>query len=214
MRKRIVVEMIVFLCLFLACGYDGQAQQIPRDQALKDNDAKIARNRSQAVHAFAVAGDTKMLAMMIDQDKTLVNSQDEKGVTPLFKAVSNDHFEAAKYLLDKGADVNIKASDLNNVTPLIAAAFCGVSGRVITLLLEHGADPYVRDNLPGSNRTPLEWAQYLINHPDKGPDGGNANWQPVIEVLEAWQKKNPSKVHQPLEQPQRPLGNEHDPLVK
>ena len=66
-----------------------------------------------------------------------INVSNGEGHTALFIAAQNGHHEAAKLLLDHGAEVN-QASNLGN-TPLDAAAYMGFL-KVAQLLLAHGAN--------------------------------------------------------------------------
>ena len=66
-----------------------------------------------------------------------INVSNGEGHTALFLAAQNGHHEAAKLLLDHGAEVN-QASNLGN-TPLDAAAYMGFL-KVAQLLLAHGAN--------------------------------------------------------------------------
>ena len=73
------------------------------------------------------------------------------GMTPLLFAARDGLLDAAKLLVEGGADVN--APDPNGITPLVMALTNGQI-TVARFLLEHGADPKRRDSW---GRTPL-WA--------------------------------------------------------
>jgi ankyrin repeat protein len=60
------------------------------------------------------------------------------GITPLLLASRDGHLDAAKLLVEVGADVNL--ADPNGMTPLLMALTNGQID-VATFLLEHGADP-------------------------------------------------------------------------
>ena len=92
------------------------------------------------------------------------------GWTPLHMAAARGQFEKARLLIEAGADVNRRKEIDGEETPLMEAAFVGHPATVI-LLLEHGADPSMRDTI--NDRTPLEIARYVAKGAD--PD--------VIEVL-------------------------------
>ena len=90
--------------------------------------------------------------------KADVNQVDANGITPLIAAITNNHVDVARFLIDHGAD--IKASDWYGRTPLWAAVetrnmdldngtFENSIDRepfleLIQVLLEQGADPNVR----------------------------------------------------------------------
>ena len=66
-----------------------------------------------------------------------VNAQDSRGRTSLMYAAGHGHFEMAKLLLDKGADVNAQGGDYGNA--LQAASEKGHKA-IVKLLLDKGAD--------------------------------------------------------------------------
>jgi cytochrome c len=86
--------------------------------------------------------------------------------SPLFYAIQYNHTDAARLLIERGADVN-KASTWG--TPIHEAAKRG-NAEIVRLLLEQGADPSVTAS---KGMTPLhsaaeggsvESAQYLLDH--------------------------------------------------
>jgi len=83
------------------------------------------------------------------------------GMTPLTCAAQRGRFDVVQWLLDNGADVNLK--DKNGHSPLFAAVRCPTGyGRaefcmkIIEIVLKRGADPNVPDLL---GDTPLMEAQ-------------------------------------------------------
>lgn len=83
--------------------------------------------------------------------------------TPLIWAAANARVEAARWLLDRGADVNRRATfggptHGEGVTALHLAAQDGHRA-VAELLVEHGADPSIEDELYHS--TPVGWATHF-----------------------------------------------------
>ncbi|MEM3364659.1 MAG: ankyrin repeat domain-containing protein [Candidatus Micrarchaeia archaeon] len=60
-----------------------------------------------------------------------INAQDEDGNTPLMHAASNLREDIARFLLENGADINIK-NKYNNTALKIAKGFC--SRKVIALI--------------------------------------------------------------------------------
>jgi uncharacterized protein len=78
------------------------------------------------------------------------------GFTGLHLAAFAGNVEAARALLEAGADPNaVSRASFAQVTPLGTAAFAG-SADVARVLLEHGADPSITG---GSEVTPLEVAR-------------------------------------------------------
>jgi ankyrin repeat protein len=62
---------------------------------------------------------------------------DGEGATPLHKAAFSGHYDAAKLLLENGADV--AKHDYEGCTPLHKAAYSGQS-KLVALLIENGAE--------------------------------------------------------------------------
>lgn len=71
-----------------------------------------------------------------------VNSQDERGHSPLLIAAYAGYAEAAELLLEKGADANL--TNAAGDTPLIGAAFGGHLA-IVMMLLRFGANPGLRN---------------------------------------------------------------------
>jgi len=93
-------------------------------------------NSAIVVGAFGVA--KQMLVMGMD-----INGQDKGGNTPLFMACMNGDPEFVKFLLDQGADPNIK--NKQESTAIIAAANeSDFFEELVPLLIEKGADVRVK----------------------------------------------------------------------
>ena len=90
-----------------------------------------------------------------------VNSNPYRG-TPLLWSIYSDSVYSAKWLIEQGADPNLKhdfggAEHGQGATAIHLAAQYG-SLKCLRLLLEKGADPYLTDNL--YNSTALDWAKH------------------------------------------------------
>lgn len=83
-----------------------------------------------------------------------INIKDRKDQTPLLLAVSENHTETVKMLLNAGADPNI--CNFRQVTPLIISSYRGNTA-ITKLLLDNNADPDLRDD---EGITPLMYAGY------------------------------------------------------
>lgn len=92
-------------------------------------------------------------------------SQDQQGIVnnAFVYACMHGHLEAAKLLLDKGAEINVIPGGFDYAgTGLHYAALNGHRA-MVDFLLEHGADRNIKDTKVGS--TPAGWADYG-GHPE------------------------------------------------
>jgi cytochrome c len=95
-------------------------------------------SQAAAIHDAAKKGDMAAITAALDAGAN-VNDPDAFA-TPLYYAVSRQHLDAAKLLIDRGADVNA-GSKIGG--PPLKAAIAKSKPELITLLLAHGADPNV-----------------------------------------------------------------------
>jgi ankyrin repeat protein len=106
----------------------------------------------------ALLGETETIRALLDGGAA-VDDADSKGRTALGLAVQAGHGEAARLLLDRGADVNGKTSNLVGGTPLMMAAMRG-DGDMVRLLIERGADVTAR------NRVGMSAVKIASRHPE------------------------------------------------
>jgi ankyrin repeat protein len=108
---------------------------------------------------------------LVEKDPQLVKAKNARQSTPLHVAVDVNNEPIARYLIEKGADLN--AVNGNNWTPL----FYAKEKEIAKLLVEKGADI----NLNASNGTALSWlllyrrkevAEYLLEKGVKLPEIG------------------------------------------
>ncbi|QDH15540.1 ankyrin repeat domain-containing protein [Oecophyllibacter saccharovorans] len=99
----------------------------------------------------ARSGDTELLGQFLDAGMP-VNSADSAGYTPLTVATYNNQLEAARLLLQRGADP--EALDNKGASALAGVAFKGLEP-VAELLIAHGAEV---DRPNHAGRTPLMFA--------------------------------------------------------
>ncbi len=108
----------------------------------------------EAFITAASTGKKKLLPVLLDKisDRSKISSDALLKATKLFKQKNDDGLnlneksEILMYLLDLGADVNIK--DQEGITPLIAVANKGVT-KFAKILLEKNADPNTTCRCPG-----------------------------------------------------------------
>ena len=99
------------------------------------------------VFEAAAVGRTERLGDLLDEDPSLANAWAEDGFQPLGLASFFGHVDAARFLVERGAEVNSASRNDFKVMPLHSAAATGdpdVRYELAKLLLEHGADPNAR----------------------------------------------------------------------
>jgi ankyrin repeat protein/ketosteroid isomerase-like protein len=101
----------------------------------------------------AMAGDHDTVERLLAADPELRGRAIERRPDLLVRAAEQDKLAAVALLIELGFDLNARA----RTTPLHEAAMRG-SLPVIRLLLEHGADPNIRDT--AYKATPAGWAEH------------------------------------------------------
>ena len=110
-------------------------------------DELLAGEPELDVFEAAAVGRTDRLLELLDTDPGLANAWAQDGFQPLGLATFFGQVEAARLLVDRGADVNSASRNDFKVAPLHSAvAEKDADARFVlaTLLLEHGADPSAR----------------------------------------------------------------------
>ncbi len=129
-------SVIILSCVSLMAVFISGCKSVSDEEALKsyviNRDFRGARN---------------VMKRMIASGADVNTTRTIEGIAPLHVAVVTDDIEFAKFLILKGADVNIKAD--NGFTPLNFAAASGYdySTKMIKLLLKNGANPNSCNNL-------------------------------------------------------------------
>ena len=116
-----------------------------RDQARVDE--LLAREPELDVFEAAAVGRTERLRELLDDDPALANAWAEDGFQPLGLASFFGRVDAARLLVEHGAEVNSASRNDFKVMPLHSAAATGdpeVRYELAKLLLEHGADANAR----------------------------------------------------------------------
>ena len=116
-----------------------------RDQARVDE--LLAREPELDVFEAAAVGRTERLCELLDDDPALANAWAEDGFQPLGLASFFGRVDAARLLVEHGAEVNSASRNDFKVMPLHSAAATGdpeARYELAKLLLEHGADANAR----------------------------------------------------------------------
>jgi len=100
--------------------------------------ALVAADPALEIFAAAIQGDTARLEESIAGNRSLVSAISTDGWTPLHLAAFFGKIDAARLLLNKGAQPNARSTNEMNNTPLHAAA-AGQHAAIVKLLIDRGA---------------------------------------------------------------------------
>ena len=96
------------------------------------------------LHSAAQSGNVIIIETMLSKGLDIDSRGETLGLTPLMVSIIFEKLEAAKYLLEKGADESLKSTEGKISLLSIATAVGSVA--VIEMLLLHGCGIYYRDN--------------------------------------------------------------------
>jgi len=118
--------------------------------------ADFLSDKTGALNIFeaAVTGRTQQIIHHLAHDPLLVNAYSSDGFQPLGLACFFGHYEAAEYLIRAGAQINTPSHNSIGAAPIQSAVAAG-HGKIVTLLLDHNANPNAREN---NGFTPLHTA--------------------------------------------------------
>jgi len=88
-----------------------------------DDDGDRQSNEAAPVVSAALEGDLSGLQTIIQADSSLVNYQDDQGMTPLHFAADRGHAHVVQWLVEHGADRSIK--DVDDMTAYDVAELSG-----------------------------------------------------------------------------------------
>ena len=109
----------------------------------------------------AVTGDEVTSVASVIQQGIDINKQDKNGWSALHYAVNFGYYNLAQDLVKNGASIDVQ--DTFGNTPLWRAVFnFRDDGKIITLLLKHGANKDLKNK---SGVSPAELAHSIANYP-------------------------------------------------
>jgi ankyrin repeat protein len=107
--------------------------------------AVVAEDPSLAIFAASIQGDTAQIEHLLSGNRSLVSALSTDGWTPLHLAAFFGKADAARMLLNKGAQVSARSTNQMENMALHAAA-AGKHAHVVKLLLDHGAPANARQH--------------------------------------------------------------------
>ena len=118
--------------------------------------ASFLADKTVAITIFEAAATGKInnVIRLLARDPNLVNAYAEDGFSPLGLASYFGHFDVAEYLVRAGASINAVSHNGLRAAPIQSAA-AGGHRRIVKMLVEHGADPNIREQ---GGHTPLHAA--------------------------------------------------------
>ena len=105
------------------------------------------------IHDAVRSGDLEKVKTLLKSNNEWLNNPDQNQKTPLHLALESGHIDIASYLIERGADINLK--DKDKASPLHNAAYLG-NLEIVDLLLKKGATSLNEGNFRG--QTPLHFA--------------------------------------------------------
>jgi uncharacterized protein len=121
----------------------------------RDEAERLAASRELDVFEASALGHTERLRELLDADPSLANAWADDGFQPLGLASFFGHADAARLLVERGAEVNSPSRNQMKVMPLHSASAAQdpeVRYEIAKLLLDAGAEPNARQQ---DDYTPL-----------------------------------------------------------
>jgi ankyrin repeat protein len=106
-------------------------------------DLLIARGATLSLHEASAAGQLARVEELVSENASLASGVSPDGFPVVALAAVFGHFEIAKYLHAKGADINAAATNGTGYNALTGAVTSGQT-EIVKWLLENGADPNYR----------------------------------------------------------------------
>ncbi|XP_060722061.1 ankyrin repeat and SOCS box protein 2 isoform X3 [Tachysurus vachellii] len=134
---RVTVEPVKDLDPFLSAIWKGDAKALSALIQTKSRNLLEANQEGWLpLHESAYYGHIDCLNILLSAEPGTINRRTLKNQTPLLLAVTRRHLACVRYLLEKGADVNL--ANIQWETPLYKACEKGTE-EAVALLIRHGA---------------------------------------------------------------------------
>ena len=181
MRKIATVILALLLFAFVGCGNQDESPQQSAESRTTASVPKVD------LHSAVVTGDLEVIRQHIKAGSDLNVLEPTRASTPLITAAFFGNTEAAKILIDAGADLNYQTAD--GSTALHTAAAFGKT-EVAKILIDAGIDLNTQNN---EGSTALHTAAFLCREEivkallEKGADKTlkNKMGQTAFETVEA-----------------------------
>ena len=108
--------------------------------------ASFLADKTVAITIFEAAATGKInnIIRLLARDPLLVSAYSEDGFQPLGLACFFGHLDSAEYLVKAGAPINVRSRNTIGAAP-IHSAVAGGHRKIVKMLLEHHADPNIRE---------------------------------------------------------------------
>lgn len=137
MRTISIVILTLTLCALAGCGGRDESPQQPAEPQ------ETAAAPAMDLHSAVVIGNLDLIRQHIKAGSDLNVLEPSRASTPLITAAALGRTEAAKILIDAGADLNYRNND-GSTALHTAAFFCHIE--IVEALLAKGADKTLKNN--------------------------------------------------------------------
>jgi len=150
----------------------------------------IERGAALSFAEACALGDFERVRALLKSDPSLLHSRTPDGFPSFALAIFFRQPDVARYLIERGADVNAQAQNPMRVFPVHAAATTG-DRQTMTMLLERGADPNAKQQMDftalhgAASHGDIEMAKLLLAH-GADPNAKTTDGKNAAEVAEKY----------------------------
>ncbi len=172
MRTLSTVILALMIFAFVGCGSQDESSEQSAETQTTLSVPKVD------LHSAIVLGDIEVIRQHIEAGSDLNVLEPSRGSTPMLTAAALGKTEAAKILIDAGADLNYQNND-GSTALHTAAFFCRVE--IVEALLEKGADKTLKNT---AGKTSLEIVEIPFEDVKGFYDAMGAALKPAGVVLD------------------------------